>query len=78
MVAKKRSSPSKFQNLEFFEDFLNIVDEGKKVLELGAKETIYSQGDQGSAIYFIKRGKIRISVVSAAGKEAIKNMHSAR
>jgi len=70
MVAKKRSSPSKFENAEFVEDLLEIIKEGKKVLELGAKETLYSQGDQGRAVYFIKNGKVRISVVSAAGKEA--------
>jgi CRP-like cAMP-binding protein len=70
MAAKKRSSPSHLKNAEFVENLLKIIEEGKKVLELGAKKTIYSQGDQGTAVYFIKNGKVRISVVSAAGKEA--------
>lgn len=70
MVAKKSPSQSNFKNVEFLEDLLRIIKEGKRVLELGAKETIYSQGDQGTAIYFIKKGKVRISVVSVAGKEA--------
>jgi CRP-like cAMP-binding protein len=70
MAAKKRSNSSKFGNAEFVEDLLKLIAEGKEVLELGAKETVYSQGDQGRAVYFIKKGKVRISVVSAAGKEA--------
>ena len=70
-MAKRRcSSPTNFKNAEFVEDLLQSIKEGKKVVEFGAKEIIYSQGDQGRAVYFIKNGKVRISVVSAAGKEA--------
>jgi len=70
MAAKKRSSLSHIKNSDFVEELLRIIEDGKKVLELGAKKTIYSQGDQGAAVYFIKNGKVRISVVSVAGREA--------
>lgn len=64
-VQKKRN------NVAYVEDLLRLVkDGGKKLLELGADERIYSQGDEGNAIYFIENGKVRISVVSAVGKEA--------
>ena len=70
MAVEKSSGPSKINNAEFVEELLKIIEHGKRVLELGPKETIYSQGDQGTAVYFIKHGKVRISVVSVAGKEA--------
>jgi CRP-like cAMP-binding protein len=70
LVTKKSVSPSNFRNVEFLEDLLRIIKEEKKVLQLGAKETVYSQGDRGNTVYFIKKGKVRISVVSTAGKEA--------
>ncbi len=58
-------------NVNHVEHLLELVQEaGKKVLKLGAKERIYSQGDEGNAVYFIQNGKVRISVVSVAGKEA--------
>lgn len=72
MGAKKRPSAVQTENnnVSFVEHLLELVQEGgKKVLELGANEKIYSQGDQGTAVYFIENGKVRISVVSAVGKE---------
>ena len=70
MATKKRSSPSHIKNADCFEELLKIIEKGKKVLQFSAKKTIYSQGDQGTGVYFIRTGKVRISVVSAAGKEA--------
>lgn len=70
MAAKKKSSLSHIKNVDYVEELLRTIEEGKNVLELGAKERVYSQGAQGTAVYFIESGKVRISVVSAAGKEA--------
>lgn len=58
------------ENVDYVEELLKTIQEGKKVLELNAAERLYSQGDKGAAVYFIENGKVRISVVSAAGKEA--------
>lgn len=35
-----------------------------------AEETIYSQGDPADSVYFIQRGTVKLTVVSAEGKEA--------
>jgi CRP/FNR family transcriptional regulator, cyclic AMP receptor protein len=72
---KKKGSRTKghkkSNNVAYVENLLGLVkDGGKKMLKLGADERIYSQGDEGNAIYFIENGKVRISVVSAVGKEA--------
>lgn len=70
MEKKMSGAQSKKKNVDYIEELLKIIAKGKKVLELGAQERIFSQGDPGSAVYFIENGKVRISVVSAVGKEA--------
>jgi len=34
------------------------------------KQTIFAQGEAADAVFYIQRGKVRLSVVSQAGKEA--------
>ena len=34
------------------------------------KQTIFAQGDDADAVFYIQRGKVRLSVVSKTGKEA--------
>src|SRR5207253_4779748 len=50
---------------------LENISEGKRVLTLSTNETIFAQGDQADAIFFIESGKVKISVVSSGGKEAV-------
>src|SRR5438552_13224845 len=40
-------------------------------MRLPKGEKIFAQGDSADAIFFIQSGKVKISVVSAAGKEAV-------
>ena len=47
----------------------NIV-EGKAVLHLEKDVKVFSQGDSAEAIYFIRNGKVKVTVVSAMGNEA--------
>jgi len=51
-------------------EFLAAVGEGRKLLAAAKKETIYAQGGACDAVFYIQKGKVRLSVVSAAGKEA--------
>jgi CRP/FNR family cyclic AMP-dependent transcriptional regulator len=45
---------------------------GKTVLECGDdNETVFMQGQAADALFFVLRGKIRLTVVSHGGKEAI-------
>jgi CRP/FNR family transcriptional regulator, cyclic AMP receptor protein len=50
--------------------FLATIGEGRKVVSFRKKQTIFTQGDAADAIFYIQRGKIRLTVVSKAGKEA--------
>ena len=44
---------------------------GKQELSFHKGEKIFSQGDRADSIYFIQTGRIKIAVVSTAGKEAV-------
>src|SRR5688572_33113241 len=44
---------------------------GKQELSFRKGEKIFSQGDPADSIYFIQTGRIKITVVSAGGKEAV-------
>ena len=53
---------------------LTNISSGKHVMNFGKNENIFSQGDSADAIYFVEAGRIKVSVVSAAGKEAVMAM----
>src|ERR1051326_5771612 len=44
---------------------------GKQELSFAKGEEIFSQGDAADSIYFIQTGRVKIAVVSAAGREAV-------
>lgn len=40
-------------------------------MSVAVGETVFAQGDRADAIFFIESGKVKMSVVSSAGKEAV-------
>ena len=52
-------------------NLLENISEGKQVLRLPKEKRVFTQGDRADAIFFIQAGKVKISVISATGKEAI-------
>ncbi len=42
-----------------------------RVLEYGASRTVYWEGDSADSVLFLQRGKLKLSVTSKQGKEAI-------
>jgi len=51
--------------------FLTGMSHGKTVLEYGAGRTIFVQGDLADSVWFLQQGKVKLSVTSQQGKEAI-------
>ena len=51
--------------------FLNKVGKGKTSLISHKKRTIFSQGDAAEAVFYIQTGKVKLTVVSQQGKEAV-------
>jgi len=55
----------------FVATLLGKIKVGKQELSFRKGDKIFSQGDIADSIYFIQTGRIKIAVVSAAGKEAV-------
>jgi CRP/FNR family cyclic AMP-dependent transcriptional regulator len=51
--------------------FLTKVGQGKTSLISPKKHTIFSQGDAAEAVFYIQAGKVKLTVVSKQGKEAV-------
>jgi len=51
--------------------FLVRVGEGRKIAEYAKGQLVFSQGDPANAVFYIQKGKIKLTVVSNNGKEAV-------
>jgi CRP/FNR family cyclic AMP-dependent transcriptional regulator len=50
--------------------FLATIGEGRNLLTVPKNQNIYAQGDQADAVFYVQKAKVRLTVVSKAGKEA--------
>ena len=51
--------------------FLARVGKGRSIGQYAAGQVVFSQGDPADAVFYIQKGKLKISVVSEQGKEAV-------
>src|ERR1700674_1404861 len=51
--------------------FLNTIGNGKTVLKIKKNQILFSQGDASDAVFYILDGKVKLTVVSQKGKEAV-------
>jgi CRP/FNR family cyclic AMP-dependent transcriptional regulator len=51
--------------------FLAKVGAGRTIAAFGKNQPIFLQGDPASALFYIQKGKVKLTVVSRHGKEAI-------
>jgi CRP/FNR family cyclic AMP-dependent transcriptional regulator len=70
---RRRLVMAKARNTRSFdvEVFLTTVDGGRSVSTYRKGQTVYAQGDPADAVYFIQKGKVKKTVVSEQGKEAV-------
>jgi len=52
-------------------NFLAKVGEGKAISKYHKNQIVFSQGEVAEAIFYIQKGKIKLTVVSERGKEAV-------
>ena len=50
--------------------FLSTLDGGRKIETVPKKQTIFVQGESSDAVFYIQKGKVKLTVVSETGKEA--------
>jgi CRP/FNR family transcriptional regulator, cyclic AMP receptor protein len=51
--------------------FLSKVNGGRTVAEYRKNQVVYRQGDPSDSVFFIRSGKVKTTVVSEQGKEAV-------
>src|SRR5579864_3916365 len=51
--------------------FLAKADKGRTLADYPKNQKVFLQGDQADAIFYIQKGKIKLTVVSQQGKEAV-------
>ncbi len=52
------------------EAFLASAGLGRRIVQLKAQQAFFSQGSEADSIYYLQKGRAKLTVVSAAGKEA--------
>jgi CRP/FNR family cyclic AMP-dependent transcriptional regulator len=50
--------------------FLATIGDGRKILSVTKKREIFTQGDPADSVFYIQKGKVRLTVISESGKEA--------
>jgi CRP-like cAMP-binding protein len=58
------------------EALLGAAGQGRKVVTFLKQQTIFSQGDAAGAVFYLQKGKVRHTVVSRFGKEAVLGISS--
>jgi CRP/FNR family cyclic AMP-dependent transcriptional regulator len=53
------------------QDFLAKVGAGKSILEFEKNENVFVQGDIADTVFYIQKGKIKLTVISEHDKEAV-------
>jgi CRP/FNR family cyclic AMP-dependent transcriptional regulator len=50
--------------------FLSTINGVRTIVSALTKETIFAQGDSSDSVFYIQKGKIKLTVVERNGKEA--------
>jgi CRP/FNR family transcriptional regulator, cyclic AMP receptor protein len=50
--------------------FLSTIDWGRTIVTFPKKRTIFAQGDSADSVFYIQKGKVKLTVVATNGKEA--------
>src|SRR6266536_3484201 len=65
------STAANRRNREFDPNtFLAMIGDARKILAVPKKQTIFTQGDEADAVFYVQKGKVKLTVVSKTGKEA--------
>ena len=51
--------------------FLANVGQGKTIIKYSKDQIVFSQGDIADAVFYIQQGKVKLTVISRQGKEAV-------
>jgi len=68
----KRADQSRY-GLQAFDPktFLASEGRGRVISKYAPQEVIFAQGDVADSVFYIRKGKVKLSVISTEGKEAV-------
>jgi CRP/FNR family cyclic AMP-dependent transcriptional regulator len=64
------SAEGKKRRKVYPETLLSTGDRGRRIATFAKKQTIFAQGGSPDAVFYIRKGRVRLGVVSKSGKEA--------
>jgi CRP/FNR family cyclic AMP-dependent transcriptional regulator len=73
-VARQRKEPPTLLSAEAAfdpKDFLAKMGDGRTIAKYRKGQTVFSQGDIADSVFYIQQGKLKVTVVSGQGKEAV-------
>jgi len=71
-IATRKTGALRVQGSAFDpQTLLTRITAGKSMREYQVDDSIFSQGDQADAVFYIQAGKVKLTVVSTSGKEAV-------
>ena len=50
--------------------FLSTIDRGRTIVARPEKQMVFAQGDAADEVFYIQKGKVKVTALSAGGKEA--------
>jgi CRP-like cAMP-binding protein len=70
------SSPATIRKNRGFDPntFLATIGDGRKTLAVPRRQTIYTQGERADSVFYVQKGRVRLTVVSKTGREATLGM----
>jgi hypothetical protein len=68
---KRLKRPNRLNRLSILRSFLPKAKGGKTIAEYRLNDHIFVQGETANTIFYIKEGKVKLTVVSHQGKEAV-------
>jgi len=74
MQTGKRANEKKKSRSFDAKSFLNSAGVARAIVDFRGKEILFAQGEPSSHTFYIQQGQVKISVVSALGKEAVVGM----
>ncbi|HEY4940159.1 MAG TPA: Crp/Fnr family transcriptional regulator [Rhizomicrobium sp.] len=52
-------------------EFLAKIGDGRSISNYRAKQRLFAQGDSADSVFYIQQGKVKLTVISKLGKEAV-------
>jgi CRP/FNR family transcriptional regulator, cyclic AMP receptor protein len=70
---RKKDQAKKIAPSQLFDPklFLTTMGPGRQISKYSKKDVIFAQGEDADAVFYITRGKVKLTVLSSEGKEGI-------